>query len=124
MVVLASSSVAATGVIAGVGTQIAGAGVGALAGTFVLGGLALATGGLLVGANEIDLTFDCWKDVVHHHEKTPSRGMELEKLLSDKRIVEVYQDKGDSFVQNKWDEIFKFSGVLINNILYLHAKQV
>lgn len=128
MVAIASSGVMATGVVGGIGVQIAGGimtgGMGALATSIAFTGLAIASGGILVGADESMLTFDCWKEVVHCDNKTPSKGIELEKLLSNKNVVEVYNDKNTSYLQNKWDEVFEISGVTINGLLYLHSTQV
>ena len=69
---------AATGSIATTGVAIAWA------------GLAIATGGVLVGADNI--TYYCWKQVVHNKSITPSKGIELNDLLNNSNVVEFYEE--------------------------------
>lgn len=98
---------------AALGTASAGVGT---AGAATVGLLAGPVGWICLGTNlkkaGQDITFDCWKPLVHDDSVEPSKGRLLRDVLLDSRIkdVKVSYEISDIYpqikVRNVWDEEF------------------
>lgn len=140
----AAASGAITGAVAGgsltsvaVGSVVGGAsaaGVSATGG----GAAAAASAGLLAGPvgwiclgtdeENGNLSFDCWKPLLHDESKEPSEGMLLRDVFMDPRIkdIEVSNDVNPYYPEirltNTWDEEFEIQYVrLPSGQLAAHA---
>ena len=145
----ATSGIATTGVAAsaGVGGVVgaitgaaAGGSAGAAAGGAVVGAASsTATSGVLVGLTtgpigwavlgtdlREDVTYDCWKPILHDQSPTPSSGKLLKEIVQDSRIKEVAVDDQQIVLKNVWDENFKieFFFLPFNNQLAAHATRI
>ena len=127
--VLGAITGAATGGSAG--ASAVGAGVGAASSTATSGVLVgLTTGpiGWAVLGTDLreDVTYDCWKPILHDQSPTPSSGKLLKEIVQDSRIKEVAVDDQQIVLKNVWDENFKieFFFLPFNNQLAAHATRI
>lgn len=129
-----AAGTAAAGTIAS-GTLI-GSAVGTT-GTFGSAGLLGASiasgpvGWIILGADPADLTFDCWKPLLHDKSVEPSNGILLRNVLSDARIKEIRVTDGTNptfpafQLRNIWNEDFAITYVCLpDGELAAHAVPV
>ena len=99
--------------------------------------MALALGSLaLVGlgtnlSNDNQLTWDCWKPILHEESLEPSHGKLIREIIEDSRIKKITIIKNEPFPEiillNVWEEEFKINfGFLRNssNQLAAHATRL
>lgn len=113
---------------AGVGGT--GAGAGALAVTVSTGGLGLLAVGASVNQEDDEISYDCWKPVVHDTSPERSNGMLLKDMVCHPNVANVTMTTGiyDSLpsilIENIWNETFEIEYVFIHNSgkIACHAK--
>lgn len=128
----ATAAGAITGAVTGgtVGSSLSGALLGASASAATAGtslGITLGPIGLLtLGAVSTDLTFDCWKPILHDKSREPSRGIRFKDVLSDPRVKEInVQNYPEIRLRNVWNESFVITFVqLPNSEVALHAEPI
>ena len=129
-----------TGVVIGAGTEavagaeagaVAGAAGGALIGTAIVAGGPIVWGLAIFGTmvvgtkTEQNITFDCWKAIVHDTSPEPSNGCELQQILANDKIVSVEMGLDSFILCNKWGEVFSLEPVILpGGEITLHAVQV
>eukprot|EP00928_Gymnodinium_smaydae_P012763 TRINITY_DN1464_c0_g1_i1.p1 TRINITY_DN1464_c0_g1~~TRINITY_DN1464_c0_g1_i1.p1 ORF type:complete len:276 (-),score=47.17 TRINITY_DN1464_c0_g1_i1:378-1205(-) len=71
--------------------------------------------GLLLGAeaNEIAVTWDCWKPIVHEKSLAPSRGRLLADILNHPAISEYRIGQDVVFLRNRWNESWRIDPVVL-----------
>ncbi|XP_060559717.1 PE-PGRS family protein PE_PGRS61-like [Ruditapes philippinarum] len=115
---------------AGAGVGGTGAGAGALVATVGTGGLALLAVGASVNQEDDEISYDCWKPVVHDTSSERSNGMLLKDMVCHPNVANVTMTTGicDSLpsilIENIWNETFEIEYVFIHNSgkIACHAK--
>lgn len=137
---------AGTGAVAGAVTgaatsgSLVAAGTGAAAGacssaglTSVAAGIASGpVGWLLLGADTSNhtgqITYDCWKPVLHDDSIEPSKGKLFKDVIEDPRIkqVELGTDNSPITLINVWNEKFEISSLTVpwSGQVVLHATKI
>jgi hypothetical protein len=85
--------------------------------------------GAEVNNESLNITWDCWKPLLHDESTTPSRGMLLKEVIQDSRIksVQLKETEGTGYpnliLSNIWDENFLIEFVTLpsNHQLAAHA---
>jgi len=101
-------------VAAGSATAGAGVAVSAKSKDDVLG--LLAVGAVLVGARvdtSFNVSWDCWKALIHDASSTPSLGKPVKDILIDHRISNATLEDGIILLRNIWNEFFKIQFVCL-----------
>lgn len=113
----AAVSAKATAATAASGATASGSGASLATGTTAASiSTPIAIGALvIVGADEQNATWDCWKDVVHDNSAELSHGMPLSDLLSHKNIESTEQNLEDNelIVHNIFGEKFVLKLVFV-----------
>lgn len=113
---------------AGVGGT--GAGAGVLVATVSTGGLALLAVGASVNQEDDEISYDCWKPVVHDTSPERSNGMLLKDMVCHPNVANVTMTTGicdglpNIIIENIWNETFEIEYVFIHNSgkIACHAK--
>ncbi|CAF0717389.1 unnamed protein product [Brachionus calyciflorus] len=124
-----AGATAAAGSVAATSGAGAGVAVGASGAAVALGPLAVA----LIGTDaKIDqLSWDCWKPILHVNSTEPSNGIKLSELVEDTRINNLnlqHELSGQvkMIVENVWKEKFQidFYQLLDSDQLVGHATKI
>jgi hypothetical protein len=68
-----------------------------------------------------NITWDCWKQIVHDESDTPSNGKQLKSLIEDQRVkqVKLINDLDHDFtiliLKNIWNEEFRIDFFIFPN---------
>ena len=95
-----------------------------------LGPLGLILVGLESHEND-NITWDCWKQIVHDESEIPSSGKSLKSLIEDERVkqVKLMDDLDHEFInlilKNIWNEEFRIDFfILPNKKVAAHANKL
>ncbi|CAG0891929.1 unnamed protein product [Cyprideis torosa] len=137
-----AGAMAGAGATAGAGlATAAGAGVGAASGAGAGTAMTAMTAGVLSGpvgwiclgasaSNAAKYTFDCWKQVVHEEDPSPSKGRLLQEMFDDPRViaVETICDEAGGVshlvLENAWQERFRVDFYQLEDQIAGHATQL
>eukprot|EP00928_Gymnodinium_smaydae_P095102 TRINITY_DN8121_c0_g1_i1.p1 TRINITY_DN8121_c0_g1~~TRINITY_DN8121_c0_g1_i1.p1 ORF type:complete len:174 (+),score=7.49 TRINITY_DN8121_c0_g1_i1:65-586(+) len=75
--------------------------------------MALSALPVVVGADSIGLTWDCWKPMVRESSSVPSRGRLLTDLLNDPVISDYSLENSSVVVRNRWNESWRIDPVIL-----------
>jgi len=96
-----------------------------------LGPLAIALIGTSFDREKNDITWDCWKPILHDNSIEPSSGIFLKDLLEDDRVKKIeIKDKINHLpslvLTNKWDECFSIDYFYLPTLNKIagHAKKL
>lgn len=123
---------AAAGGTAAAGVGGSGAGLGTVVATACTGGWGLLAIGTGVNSKGNQITYDCWKPVIHHMSSQPSTGMLLKDMVCHPHIANVtvtpgiYPELPNIVLENIWNEAFEIEFLLLqdNQRIVGHAKRV
>lgn len=109
-------------------TAASGAIVGGASATPAAAGILASigpVGWITLGA---DVTFDCWKAVLHDTSSEPSAGMLIKDVLADSRVQRFDFQAGvkdwSLHVWNTFGETFEIQPVMVGDIMYAHATSI
>lgn len=121
-----SAGAMTTGAIAG-GTGVIGTSAVTTT-TFLALGTSLAFLALpivIVGTTiKEDITYDCWKQVLHEKSEEKTSGITYDELLNSRYIKEIYDDNNENkIIVNEWNEEYNIYPVKIFDDTYMHIEK-